>query len=84
MWSFLLFVSGSTHLSHTYFEYSQNGARSLSHLLRVSQQSRANCGRNGFRERNHGGIDGQTPVGEETEEDIQKRRQLLKDFGYKV
>jgi uncharacterized protein len=31
-----------------------------------------------------GVIDGQTPVGEETEEDIQKRRQLLKDFGYKV
>jgi adenosine/AMP kinase len=31
-----------------------------------------------------GVIDGQTPVGEETEEDIQKRHQLLKDFGYKV
>ena len=31
-----------------------------------------------------GVIDGQTPVGEETEEDIQKRRQLLKEFGYKV
>jgi adenosine/AMP kinase len=31
-----------------------------------------------------GVIDGQTPLGEETEEDVQKRRQLLKDFGYKV
>jgi adenosine/AMP kinase len=29
-------------------------------------------------------VDGETPLGEETEEDIQKRRQLLKDFGYKV
>lgn len=31
-----------------------------------------------------GVVDGQTPLGEETEEDVQKRRQLLKDFGYKV
>lgn len=31
-----------------------------------------------------GVIDGQTPVGVETEQDIQKRRELLKDFGYKL
>jgi len=31
-----------------------------------------------------GVIDGQTPVGVETEDDVKQRRQLLKDFGYKL
>ena len=31
-----------------------------------------------------GVIDGQTPVGVENDEDIQKRRDLLKDIGYKL
>ena len=31
-----------------------------------------------------GVVDGQTQVGIETEEDIKARRQLLKDFGYKL
>lgn len=31
-----------------------------------------------------GVIDGQTPLGVESEKDIQARRELLKDFGYKL
>jgi len=31
-----------------------------------------------------GVIDGETPMGVETDEDIQKRRDMLKDFGYKL
>lgn len=62
----------------------QTGARGVSRLLRHGQLAR---GRRDYDERGPGilrVIDGQTPLGVETDRDVAERKELLRTIGYKL